>query len=339
MLRKLSVFILLSIFTCAAATAFAQEDAPPEPKVPGAVFSMSFGGSYLGVQTKDVSKENMAQFGLREVRGVAVEKVMDNSPASKAGLQNNDVIIRFNGEEVTSVRKLTRLISEVAPDHSVRITVLRNGSEREFDVALAKRELPQAFSGDFKFENMPPIPEIPEFKNFPKGELPGVRVFPAPRPGEEPGGFYWSTGSHRQIGISVSSLGKQLGDYFGVAEGKGLLINNVRENSPAAKAGLRAGDVIVEVEGKEVSGSFDLTRTINEKKEGSITMTIVRDKNRQTVTLTPEAAKEGAVKFGEELEKYLELENNANRLNMKILKPEMRIAPYTLLTTGGSQIL
>ena len=91
MLRKLFVFILLIVSTCALA--FAQK-APTEPKKSGEksramVFTTPFaGGSYLGVQTKDVSKENMAQFGLSEVRGVAVEKVMENSPAATAGLMN-----------------------------------------------------------------------------------------------------------------------------------------------------------------------------------------------------------------------------------------------------------
>ncbi|MEZ5428682.1 MAG: PDZ domain-containing protein [Pyrinomonadaceae bacterium] len=331
MLRKLSVVILLSIFACAAA--YGQET-PPEPKTPAAVWSMALGGSYLGVQTRDVSKENMAQFGLNEVRGVAIEKVMDDSPAARAGLMNNDVIIRFNGESVTSVRKLTRLIGEVAPDHSARITVLRNGVERDFDVALAKRELPQLNAGNFKFE----MPPMPDFKEFPKGEIPDIKVFPAPKAGEQ-GAFVWSTGTYRQIGVTVTSLSKQLGDYFGVSEGKGVLINNVREDSPAAKAGLRAGDVIVEIDGKAIEGSFDLSRAINEKKEGDITLTIVRDKNRRTVTVTPEKAKDGAFRFGEELEKYLELEKNANRLNMRAISPQMRLAPLLVQTTLGSRIL
>jgi membrane-associated protease RseP (regulator of RpoE activity) len=73
------------------------------------------------------------------------------------------------------------------------------------------------------------------------------------------------------------------------------LINSVAENSAAAKAGLKAGDVIVEVDGKAVAGNLDLTRAINEKKEGEITLTIIRNKNRQTVRLTPEKAKDNGL--------------------------------------------
>jgi membrane-associated protease RseP (regulator of RpoE activity) len=338
MLRKSFVFILLVVSTCALA--FAQT-APTEPKKPREftrtlVAGVPFDGSYLGVQTKEVSKENMAQFGLNEVRGVAIEKVLENSPAAKAGLMNNDVIVRFNGEEVTSVRKLTRLIGEVAPDHTAKITVLRNGAERDFDVTMGKREVPQFFDGNFKFENFPPLATIPEMPNFPKGELPQLKEFPQTNE-SSPKAFVFTTGSNRQIGIGVTGLTKQLGDYFGVAEGKGLLINSVRENSPAAKAGLRAGDIIVEIEGKEVKGNGDLIRAINEKKEGDVTLTIIRDKNRQTISVTPEVSKDGNIRFGEGLEKIYEL--NPIQMNLQMTMPEPRVAPFDFQITTAPRIL
>ncbi|MGZ8846134.1 MAG: S1C family serine protease, partial [Pyrinomonadaceae bacterium] len=85
------------------------------------------GGAYLGVSTEDVSKENMARYGMREVRGVGVTEVMKDSPAEKAGLRKDDVIIRFDGESVTSVRKLTRLVNESSADQTVRLTLSRGG--------------------------------------------------------------------------------------------------------------------------------------------------------------------------------------------------------------------
>ncbi len=329
MFRKLFVFILLSLSACASV--FAQ-NAPTEPKPPAEKYraliaGFPAGGSYLGVQTTDVSKENMAQFGLREVRGVMIEKVSENSPAEVAGLMMNDIIVKFNGEEVTSVRKLTRLISEVAPDHRAKITVLRNGSERDFDVTLGKREMPQFFDGNFKFENFPPMPALPA---LPKGEFPALKAFP-PFPPMKEGelkGFLLTTGANRQIGIGVGNLTKQLGDYFGVAEGKGLLISSVRENSPAAKAGLRAGDIIIEVEGKEVKNNLDLIRAINEKKEGDISLTIVRDRNRQTISVTPEVSKNGVMRIDGELEELFE-QNPEMKLRMTT-PPSPRIAPLNL---------
>jgi len=82
-------------------------------------------------------------------------------------------------------------------------------------------------------------------------------------------------------------LTKQLADYFGVKDG-GTLITSVTENSPAAKAGLKAGDVITAVDGEKVTSSGDVTRAINKKEEGDVTLTIIRDRSTRTITLTPE---------------------------------------------------
>jgi serine protease Do len=134
---------------------------------------MTSDGGYLGVQTTDVNKDNFSKYGLREVRGVAVEKVIENSPAATAGLRDGDVIIRFDGEEVGSVRKLTRLISETAADHRVRITVLRNGSEQELTATLGKREPMRMSSRAFtlpRIPDMPMSPDVPNIMTLPRGE-------------------------------------------------------------------------------------------------------------------------------------------------------------------------
>lgn len=302
-------FISVLIVTSAFTLVFGQT---PEAKTEKIVRTMALSfdgdGGYLGVSTQEVSKANFAKLGLREVRGVAVERVSESSPAAAAGIQAGDVIVRFNGEEVTSTRKLTRLISEVAPDHQVRVTILRGGSEQEITATLGKRPMPKFEGGNFTFSTpgpmggfdleklgkLPELKEFPQMKDFPKGEMP--KAFSIP--GGEGQVFTWRAGEGRQIGVGVTPLSKQLAEHFGV-EG-GVMINDVRENSPAAKAGLKAGDIIVEVDGKAVKGDLDLIRAINGKKEGDVTLTIVRDGNRQTVTVTPEASKDGGFFFKDE---------------------------------------
>ncbi len=333
MLRK-SLILALIIFS-GYSLAIAQ-DAPPKPKPQVDLYralvdgGMS-GGSFLGVQPRDVSKDNMAQFGLREVRGVAVEKVVENSPAAQAGLQKNDVIIRFNGEDVSSVRKLTRLISEVAPDHAAKITVLRNGSEMAFDVTVGKREIPQLFDGNFKIENFPRIAVRPEIPDFPKEVSPQLKAM---KP-DSPQGFVWSTGANRQLGISVTSLTKQLGDFFGAPDGKGLLINSVREDSPAFRAGLRAGDVIVEIQGNEVKDSFDLIRTLNDTKEADVRLTIIRDKNRNMISVTPEPASGEVFRFGDRENLLKEFPE----FKLQTTVPQVRIAPFNFEFNNAPKIL
>jgi C-terminal processing protease CtpA/Prc len=82
-------------------------------------------------------------------------------------------------------------------------------------------------------------------------------------------------------------LTKQLADYFGIADGKGVLVTSVAEDSPAAKAGIRAGDVIVAVDGEKVDSAGDVTRGLNKKKEGDVSLTLIRNKSQINVNVTP----------------------------------------------------
>jgi hypothetical protein len=92
------------------------------------------------------------------------------------------------------------------------------------------------------------------------------------------------------IGVSITGLSKQLGEYFGVDDGAGVLITEVEEESPAEEAGLKAGDVIIAVDGEETENSSDLQEIIREREEGEkVTVSVVRDKNK----------KEFAVEIGE----------------------------------------
>lgn len=320
MLKKLSIFVLLTVSASVVGVA---QQAPESRAQFEKRIGISFnGGSYLGVQTQEISKENFAKFGLSEVRGVAVEKVVENSPAAQAGLQNADVIISFNGEEVSSVRKLTRLISEIAPDHKANLVVSRGGIEREISVTLGKREIPNFEMSRFPTGSVYSIPAVPALP--PRTPLP-------PMNDSETRSFVWRLGERRQIGIDVTPLTKQLGDFFGVASGKGLLIDSVRADSPAARGGLRAGDVIVEADGKEVGGNLDLIRIINEKKEGDVNLTIVREKNRQTIRITPEISKDNL-----NLQNFDQFENFgegfAPKGDFKMTLPATPSAPRTLIS-------
>ncbi|HEX2268940.1 MAG TPA: PDZ domain-containing protein [Pyrinomonadaceae bacterium] len=91
----------------------------------------------------------------------------------------------------------------------------------------------------------------------------------------------------RRIGVSTMQLNKQLADYFGVAGGKGVLVTSVTEDGPAAKAGVKAGDVITAIDGEAVDSPGDLSRVIGRKKEGSVTLTVIRNKSQQTIQVTP----------------------------------------------------
>src|SRR5713226_6284714 len=234
----LGVGVIVYAQQAAAPEALLEAQEPATPEASRSFSIMLDGGTFLGVSVEDISKENLSRYGLREVRGVGVTQVVKDSPAEKAGLKKDDVILRFDGESVTSARKLNRLVGEAVADQTVRLTISRGGAEQEVSATLAKRDGMQNVFGNA----MPP--EI-----F-RGTTPGpFKINPGQiqiNPGE--GGFTFAFGGNRRIGVSTQSLTKQLADYFGVKDG-GLLITSVNDNSPAAKAGLKAGDVITAVDG------------------------------------------------------------------------------------------
>ena len=248
-------------------------------KVYKRLLNVNFGNdkkSYLGIRIREVTKENFSEYGLSGVRGAIVEEVVEDSPAAKAGLKDGDVIVRFNGESVTSARKLKRLVSEVAPDHKADITIVRNGNEQNLRATIGKSRS-KLLSRSYSFPQT--IPSVSLAPSVPKVlDLPNIKIFP------EGHGQSYTLFSSDEMGIGFSSLTKQLGEHFGVLDGKGLLVHNVYENSPADKVGLKAGDVIVAVDGKEFTSGSDMIRMIRAKKGGTSILTIVRNKSRISLT-------------------------------------------------------
>jgi membrane-associated protease RseP (regulator of RpoE activity) len=106
-------------------------------------------------------------------------------------------------------------------------------------------------------------------------------------------------GNNRRVGVTTTTLTKQLADFFGVSGGRGLLITSTSENSPASKAGLKAGDVVTEVDGEKIEDSDDFIRAVNRKEEGDVTMTIIRDKSQRTIKVTPERRPNQTFRFSD----------------------------------------
>jgi serine protease Do len=286
-------FSLLLALILTAGVAVAQKSAPPPPSPPDdepsdQTFSFFIdGGSFLGIYSENISRENMARYDMSQVRGVGVTQVVKDSPAEKAGLRKDDVILRIDGENVSSVRKLNRLVSELAPDQSVRVSFSRGGAEQEVTATVTKR-LNQSFAGDL-LRGDPKVwkLESPQMKSFKWEGAPFGRgdLF------DNDGNFSFALVNTRRIGVSTMELTKQLADYFGITSGKGVLVTSVTDDGPAAKAGVRAGDVITAIEGEEVDSPGDLSRVINRKKEGEVTLTIIRNKSQQTIRVTPTEAR------------------------------------------------
>ncbi|MFL6231223.1 MAG: PDZ domain-containing protein [Pyrinomonadaceae bacterium] len=319
--KQLLISLCLLIAACAS-VAFAQTvaTAPARQDDGLRAFSLFDGGNFLGVYTEQVTRENMSRYNLSgEPRGVAVTQVAENSPAAKAGLQKDDVILRFDGEAVGSTQKLSRLINEAAPEHAARLTVSRGGSEREITVTLGKRELAAGAREGMMFENGNVFRlKDGEWQKQSEEEARKMREEMEKNSGEwrkqseqwkkqteqlqkhseelrqqlekmpRPENFTFVLGAGRHIGVTTTPLTDQLADYFGVSHGGGVLVTSVNENSPAAKAGLKAGDVITEADGAKIEDPSGLARAVSRKEEGDVTLTVVREHNRRTIKVTPE---------------------------------------------------
>ena len=276
---------LLPALILTAGLVLAQQPAPPAPpEPPDEPLEQNFsffinGDGFLGVYAENISRENMGRYQMNQVRGVGVTRIVKDSPAEKAGLRKDDVILRIDAENITSVRKLNRIVSELAPDQSVRISVSRGGSEQEVTATIGKRSN-TSFAGDLFREGMEPR----EWKF--EGPLRDRLL-------ENNGGdLTFMLSNSRRIGVSTMELTKQLADYFGITGGKGVLVTSVTDDGPAAKAGVRAGDVITAVDGEAIDSPGDISRVINRKKEGDVTLTVIRNKAQQTIRVTP---REGGV--------------------------------------------
>lgn len=220
-------------------------------------------GSWLGVGLSDVTAEKAKELKLPGEYGAIVQSVREDSPAAKAGIETGDVILSFAGEKVRSVAELRRLVRETPPGRTVSIEANHAGRTRSLTATLAA---PPEAMWMSHFE-MPHV-EIPEV-HIPNFDFNGMFV----------GG--------PRLGISADELTPQLADYFGVKRGQGVLVREVEDGTPAQKAGLEAGDVIVKVGDKEIGSVPDLRRALrlSSDEKQRVTLTLVRDRKEKTVSV------------------------------------------------------
>lgn len=308
--KRLLVPACLLASAMGASVALAQTPATPPtlPTPPTArAFTLAFGdGNYLGIYTETVTRENMGRYNLSgEPRGVGVTQVAENSPAAKAGLQKGDVILAFDGEQVASAQKLQRLINESAPEHAARLTISRAGSERELNATLGKRDAPgSGFNAlrmedgnlfrwdgkDWQKQSQDLSKQSEEWrKNSGEWRKQAEEMRRQLEKFKGPGGnFALAFNSGRRIGVTTTTLTDQLADYFGVSREGGVLVTSVLENSPAAKAGLKAGDIVTEVDGERVKSAADLSRLVSRKTDGDVSLSVTRERKTRNVRVTPE---------------------------------------------------
>jgi serine protease Do len=241
------------------------------------------GGSRIGVSIRDL--EPSAEKPVKGVtNGVIVEDVSAGGAAEKAGIRKGDAIVEFDGERVRSVRQLTRLVQETPAGRAVQAAIVRDGNRST--VAITPDEGNgfhfEGFDGladlggDFRYRVAPRPPAPPE--------APAPPTPPAPPSVWNFDGFVGRPGN--RLGVTVSALTPQLAEYFGTKEG--VLVSSVTDDSAAAKAGIKAGDVITSVNGTAVSDPSEVRRRVADLGDGDeFTLQVMRD--RKSLTLKGKA--------------------------------------------------
>jgi serine protease Do len=202
---------------------------------------------WLGVYIQNVSAELAEKFQLEKSQGVMVTNVMDDSPASHAGIEKSDVIVTFDGKSVKDVKHLRNLVAEVEPGKAVVVTVIRDGEKQDIEVTIG---------------------EMPTDKEQPAKPMERGRI--------EKG----------RLGVIVQDVDEEMAEKFMLEKPQGALVSSVADASPAEAAGIKEGDIIVAFDGQTIEDSKQLRNLIDETETGKKIITVVRDGKKQDIEVT-----------------------------------------------------
>ena len=217
------------------------------------------GGAWLGVYLGDAGEES----GWDENEGAIVREVVKDGPADKAGLRENDIIIKLQDRTVRDADDVTRDIRKLKPGDEVKLLVLRDKKKLTLTAKLQERKR-------VREESLPPAVDEEAKKEFERQRdlrpLQGL----------------WMQ-KNRRMGVQLQELDSDLAEYFQTGEGVGVLVTGVEKESPAAAAGLKSGDVITAVNGKKVRKAGDVVKALEENESGEQEVAFLRKGSTRSV--------------------------------------------------------
>ena len=316
---------------------------------------------FLGVELGEVDREAAARLKLSQERGALIEGVTAGSSAAQAGLQANDVVVKWDGQPIESAREMSRRIRETPAGRSIRLGIIRNGSEMEVTVKLGERHVVVRGPGAFRLtpaasaavraeaararEALQANREATtrareqtreanarareQAKEATTRERERMREA-ATRVREQSRAALAAARVQMRVpvrlGVELQSMTPQLAEYFGLSKRTGALIVFVFADSPAAKAGLKTGDVILSADGHNVENPMDLRRALVEKSEGTIEIKVLRDKHERTLKVQLEKGNRSWLLTPDDQDEVIRAEIEP----MVIDVPKVAIAPMAI---------
>jgi membrane-associated protease RseP (regulator of RpoE activity) len=278
--------------------------------------------AWLGVFTQELSP------GLEEALdhhgdAVLVTRVVSGSPAERAGLKKGDLIVRVEGEGVDSPAELARLVQKHDVGDAIEIQIVRDGDRRTLTAKLGSRSDESDDSDKMKVrvykhdradetdeDDDSAKTKIERFKHDKSDDAEDeddggdddkgarhsrefrIQIPDVPGAPDAPDAPIGPMMNRARLGVRIENLGSDLSEYFDVKEGRGALVVDVIDGSPAKKIGIKPGDVIVDVDGRDIGDTDDLIRAIGDAK-GHVSVTVVRHGARRTFETELAPAPEG----------------------------------------------
>jgi serine protease Do len=243
---------------------------------------------WLGVSIQNLEGDIKEAMPRGVTDGAIVNSVVEDSPADKLGLEEGDIITRFNNQAIHNSDDLTAAVRDAGAGTTAEIQYYRDGRLMRDRVTLAG---PQAM----------PLPDNPRgFRWMSRNDdrnddgeaddSDGHTWF-FNNDNHGPMAFMFQNNRPARLGVRLMDLGDQLADYFKVKDQGGALVTEVEEDSPAARAGLQAGDVIVSIDDKSVEDAGDVQEELGRHEEaGPVSVGIVRNGRPQSFTAQLEKA-------------------------------------------------
>jgi serine protease Do len=261
-----SLAIVMSGLLLTADHAWAMAGSVNPQEVVGSDFLFGTAG-YLGVDLQEIEPDKVSTLRLKDAHGAEVTLVDHDAPAGKSGLKVHDVILQLDGQPIDNVDQLRHRLHEMPSGRTINLLVSRDGNPLNISVKLCDRAALQKETWN---EHMKGVPS---------------ESFMAPSGYSGPTFLHKMIPRYMNVGADVNPVHTQLADYFGVTSGTGLLVANVDYQSPASRAGLKAGDVVTRVDSQPMTSKNDWQKAMRSHRGQPVQVTIMRNKQEMVLTL------------------------------------------------------